>query len=315
MNFQEGYTYNKTIEANYTNEPSVINWKYEEESINKLIREIKLPGSEYSLFETLKIPSLKEQLQEIRENPGYTANEISQEESRIANIIQDGVSKISCGGELTSSPDEMLKTNSSNCVGRSILGGAYFREVGLNYLVGDLRKHSIIFHVLSDGQVESRDMQESSSNSKKLTDDMIRGERRDGKTLNMTDIVEFSNNPHPKGLSFNLNTDYHQSYNSKHVVIYAPEVGHKLQRLNNLGISFVAQDLDEDAIEACKECIRINPDYDSAHYHLGNSLARLGRYEEAIEPYKACIRINPDHASAYNNLGISLGALGRHTTP
>lgn len=47
------------------------------------------------------------------------------------------------------------------------------KEVGLNYLVGTVPEHSILFLVTSDGNVEWRDMQNSDLNED-LTDGMIK---------------------------------------------------------------------------------------------------------------------------------------------
>ncbi len=260
--------------------------------VEKLIKEIRLPSGE-RLFEALKIPLLKKELEEVRVGR-YSPEEVSRKERMIADIIQNEVSKIPYG-EGISSPDEVLKTGSGNCVGRSILGGAYFKETGLKYLVGDQVDHSTILHVLSDGQVEWRDMQGPSSYSIRLTDDMIKLQRSDDKTPQVTDIVEFSNNPRPEGLSFNLNAEY--------LVIYAPEVGHKLQRLENLSNSLFELGRYTDAIKVDKEYIDINPIKYKGYYNLATSLAALDRHEEAIDACLKSIELNPT-ADAYYNLRL-----------
>ena len=43
---------------------------------------------------------------------------------------------------------------------------------------------------------------------------------------------------------------------------------------------------------------------------LGASTAQMGMIDEAIEAYKNCISLNPNCAEAYNNMGVSLKAKG-----
>jgi tetratricopeptide (TPR) repeat protein len=41
------------------------------------------------------------------------------------------------------------------------------------------------------------------------------------------------------------------------------------------------------------------------YYNLGCDHYDFGRYDEAIEAYKQAIRINPDDAQVHNNLGLT----------
>ena len=72
------------------------------------------------------------------------------------------------------------------------------------------------------------------------------------------------------------------------------------------GISFANLGLLDEAIEAYKEAIRINPEYADAHFNLGIVLEDKGHFEEAVKAYREAIRINPEFAKAYNNLGLAL---------
>jgi tetratricopeptide (TPR) repeat protein len=65
-----------------------------------------------------------------------------------------------------------------------------------------------------------------------------------------------------------------------------------------------ASDLEE-AVEAYKQVIRIDPDNAKAHNNLGNAYFSSGMYKEAIEAYKQTIRIDPDDAQAHVNLGLA----------
>jgi tetratricopeptide (TPR) repeat protein len=66
------------------------------------------------------------------------------------------------------------------------------------------------------------------------------------------------------------------------------------------------------AIEGCKQAVRLDPDNAEAHVWLGDSYRVLGRDQEAVEAYKQVIRLDPDHKFAHLALGWSYQALGRH---
>ncbi len=80
---------------------------------------------------------------------------------------------------------------------------------------------------------------------------------------------------------------------------------------NNLGNAYDELGRYQEAIEAYKQAIKIKPDFAEAHNSLGYDYGKLGRYQEAIEAFKQAIRINPEDAKAHNNLGVIYGELGR----
>ena len=55
----------------------------------------------------------------------------------------------------------------------------------------------------------------------------------------------------------------------------------------------------DDAIEAYKGAIRINPEYAGAYYNLGHVLKAKGRFDEAINAFENFIRFAP-HGYAKN---------------
>jgi len=69
----------------------------------------------------------------------------------------------------------------------------------------------------------------------------------------------------------------------------------------------------ENAVEAFKQVIRINPDYAKAHLELGNTYMNLGRNTEAIEAHRQAIRISPDYVDAHLGVGNAYYNLGRLT--
>jgi len=80
----------------------------------------------------------------------------------------------------------------------------------------------------------------------------------------------------------------------------------------NLGEAYYESGKYEEAIESCKQAIRIDPDDAYAHNNLGLAYAQLGKYEEAIKSYKQAIRIDPDLADPHYNLGLAYGESGKY---
>jgi len=68
--------------------------------------------------------------------------------------------------------------------------------------------------------------------------------------------------------------------------------------------------LHNEAIEACKQAIRINPNNATAYDKLGLAYYNLGLYNDAIEAYKQAIRIDPDLVTAYLILSCSYFQIG-----
>ena len=56
----------------------------------------------------------------------------------------------------------------------------------------------------------------------------------------------------------------------------------------------------------------IDPGNSTAWFHMGYTLADLGKHQEAIQAYERVTKIDPNGAAAWNNMGISLSSLGRH---
>ena len=79
---------------------------------------------------------------------------------------------------------------------------------------------------------------------------------------------------------------------------------------NNLGAAYGELGRHQEAIEAFRQAIKINPYYAKAHNNLGAAYGRLGRYQEAIEAFRQAIKINPDYAEAHLFLGYAYLAIG-----
>jgi tetratricopeptide (TPR) repeat protein len=80
---------------------------------------------------------------------------------------------------------------------------------------------------------------------------------------------------------------------------------------NNMGVALKEQGKFEEAIEAYNKATSINPVYAEAYFNMGNALKDKGKLQEAIEAYNKATSINPDYAEAYFNMGNALKDKGK----
>ena len=74
----------------------------------------------------------------------------------------------------------------------------------------------------------------------------------------------------------------------------------------NLGVAFKNQGKFDEAIDAFKKRILLKPSYAEAYSNMGNALKDQGKLDEAIDAFKKCILLKPNYAEAYSNMGIAL---------
>jgi tetratricopeptide (TPR) repeat protein len=267
------------------------------------------------ITDVLGIEYLKKALDVIRESGDIA--EISNKERKIADKIQNVVAKLPYQSG-ANNPAEIIKNKFINCVGASTLGGILMREAGLNYLVGHVPEHAILFLITSDGHVEWRDMLDSSFNED-LTDEMIDGYKKDGVPLTIEDIIAFSKKPKHEGLIFDIKgKEYRDKLRwvkegeRQFVAMFEPEYGQRITILNNLGSALLKLGRNEEAIEAYHQAIAVGPKHSYPYNGLGNALQNLGRNEEAIETYRQAIAIDSTYANPYNGLGNALYDFGHN---
>ena len=81
----------------------------------------------------------------------------------------------------------------------------------------------------------------------------------------------------------------------------APE---KPYLFTNLGLAYFHSEQPEQAEEAFRQAIAVNPNDAVAHNHLGILERRKGQFEEALAHYQRAIAIDSGYAGAHLNLGI-----------
>jgi len=82
------------------------------------------------------------------------------------------------------------------------------------------------------------------------------------------------------------------------------------QAINNLGYSYKERRYYTYAIEKYEEAISIDPENAGFHYNLGNALSHKGMAGEALDSYRRAVELDPGFAKAHYNLGRSYIGLG-----
>jgi tetratricopeptide (TPR) repeat protein len=111
------------------------------------------------------------------------------------------------------------------------------------------------------------------------------------------------------GIAWEPSKSTFSTYSPEHAVGPKPAVGDAEKHLNQ-GNAYFAQERYQEAIDAYKQAIQIEPDYAEAHYYLGLVYGKQERYQEAINAFKQAIQIKPDYAEAHYYLGLCYVALG-----
>ncbi|MBI5420973.1 MAG: tetratricopeptide repeat protein [Parcubacteria group bacterium] len=265
-------------------------------------------GREIELYEALRIDELRENLEWVRVC-GSTES-IGAYEHEIIDTINQAVSLFPHGDE-ANNPSEMVLQQCVNCLGGSMLGGAFLSEVGIPFLAVDAPGHSLLFVLRDDGVIEWRDMINSTKGIP-LDDDMFEG-------VTIADIIAFSEHPREKGMVLRPKTRTWKSrlywikkQEQRNLVIFGPEYGQKIQVLNNMGNALFDEGYYDRAREAYEESIAHDPVFSYPYYGLGNALAALGRDEEAIEAYRKAISIDSGDSDFYHELGNTFLKIDRN---
>jgi len=275
-------------------------WKYlaEDDKTNlKSLREIK-PTIDFwrkqnyeTLYDALEVPRLKKELAEIRKTGDN--DEISLKELAISLKIEYVISNLpfSKGAKSRDSsdtPSGIIKTQFINCVGASMLGGAFLDEFGIKYLYVDMPGHSSTWLITSNGKIYWQDF-----------------------IGNKIDYIEIDNSDLPKNITTEdilllyekhshdvMHIDmqgWKSSDGSQLIVdISNQETGLQCAILNNTGNALSEMGKKKEAIEAFNYAISIFPKYANAYYSLGNVLYNIGRKEEAIKAYKKFLTLQKD---------------------
>ncbi len=260
---------------------------------------------EKTLHQALQIEKMRDALLRVRQTGDIA--KISAMELSMAIKIQNAISKLQIDDD-KNNPREIRVNQTINCVGGSIVGGAFFQEIGLRYVVGDLPQHSMLLLVTEDEHVHVVDMIRTYQNAR------LRGRNMKGATPR--EIVQFSKNPTNEGLLFTLST----TDGLQRFTIFGPEYGQKIQVLYNAGVELF--DLGSMGImerrkslemsrEALERAAVLDPKCTEIYSELGIVYQNLGRTSEAISCYRRAIRLDPSDSLSYQNLSKIFWAQGK----
>ena len=73
------------------------------------------------------------------------------------------------------------------------------------------------------------------------------------------------------------------------------------QEWNNKGVDLGKNGRIEEALAACDQALKIDPEFVEAWINKGSALNELGRHQEAIEAYDQALKIDPGFAQAKKN--------------
>lgn len=65
------------------------------------------------------------------------------------------------------------------------------------------------------------------------------------------------------------------------------------------------------ALHHLEQAVQLDPDYAEAHYDLGVLLVEMGQFEKGIAHLRRTIELKPDFADAHYNLSVALSIMGR----
>ena len=80
---------------------------------------------------------------------------------------------------------------------------------------------------------------------------------------------------------------------------------------NDLGVVLERQGLPDEAVEAYRNAVKLDPKSASAQYNLGSSLARSGKFAEAESHLRNAIKADPSNPAPHQALAQVLEKLGR----
>ncbi|HEU4595808.1 MAG TPA: tetratricopeptide repeat protein [Pyrinomonadaceae bacterium] len=107
--------------------------------------------------------------------------------------------------------------------------------------------------------------------------------------------------------------------NSQPGATTATNAGGDAQAHFQRGMEAYRDDRDDEAVEAFKEAVRLDPDFAEAHYRLGLAYAVVGQEEESEKSFETAAKLyekildkEPKNSDAQFFLGLTYGKLGKY---
>lgn len=268
---------------------------------------LDLSPQQRKLYDTLDVDGLKQELDFVRRDG--TTSDIASKELEIAQRVQKLVSRFSYISDADKGykPSEMLETQEIDCLGAQILGGGLLDEMQIKYLVADLPDHAATVLITSDGRVRWQDFSPRGPllNYKEIHNSDITGD------VSVSDIVQLANSSDVASESlrfeinkfwYNLNiASFHVSH--RYIGLLKPETGLQCLIFYRIGNDLCTRGLLDEAIEAYRQALNVDPKVPRPYYGLGNIFSTKGEYAEALEAYRQALNVDPQFPQPYYGLG------------
>lgn len=239
------------------------------------------------LRDILKIDILKKELMQAR----LFGNKdiVLQKELEIFRKIQNAIGILPGDNNHENISAKTLRINGLRCLGSSILAGAFFKEIGINYLQANNRRHAFILLVTANEEV--------------YLDDPILGDGCKGKLgdVDSKNVIAFSKSLKAEGILINL--PLKEFGKSSFSCVFDPRKGQEIMFLSMVGNSLLGSGQKEESIEIFRHALRDNPMYPRGYIMLGNAFLASNRYDEALQVYNQAVILDPNYPSSYYGLG------------
>jgi len=115
------------------------------------------------------------------------------------------------------------------------------------------------------------------------------------------------------GIAYQRKENYEQAINAfKKCLELNPEVSTREVAYYNLGRAYLRLSRNEEAIGALNQSLRLNSQYPEIHFYLGVAYRKKELYDEAIKAFKQSLKLKPDLVEAQINLGLAYDEKGFH---
>ena len=112
------------------------------------------------------------------------------------------------------------------------------------------------------------------------------------------------------GLTYSLSGKYEEAIDAcKKALELDPN---NAKKYSDLGCTYMMAGRNDEAIEACLQAINIDSKCEDAYFWLGNTYHNMGNYEKAIETYKNLLKIDSQYMDAYFEIGNIYAVLNKY---
>ncbi len=226
---------------------------------------VDIEESSIEIYKALDVAGLKDELKKVRASGDVEA--IGKKELEITEKVQKAVCTFPYK-EAAYTPSDIVKTQFINCVGSSILAHGLLAELGIKHLHVDMPYHSSDVLVTTDGRLYWIDFTppDGYKQNYEISDNDIIIKYK----LKTADILAFSRQSEEEILPIML------TYGGR-MNLYNSEFGFQYHILVNTGSALTKLGRPEEAVEAYKKAVLLNPHSEAAHINLGYVLDNLGK--------------------------------------